>query len=728
MNKLKNKSQMIIIVSSFLIILISLIALVIAKSYAIYKLEKDYDVIKSVIGDFRGSVVNYKYYIDDTEVADMPSKDQYKYVSNSCDNANGSFDANDWSFKISDATTRVVNCSITFTKINNLYELVKSQSLGLDTVVGLDYDKISSDSNGKGVYSTTNTDSGKEVYFYRGDVNNNNVLFGGFCWKIVRTTETGGVKLIYNGIPSENNECNNIGIATTIGTSVFNSVYNDNASVGYMYGNTSATSYEETHKNTKDSDIKKYIDNWFSKYLSDYTGYLEDTVWCNDRSLVAGGENNSLDSTFKKSGYGKEVTGYGSLSRVSYDSISTNPSLKCIQNNDKFTVSTENGNGNLTYPVGTITADELVYAGTTGGGRQKGTACNNTKFYLYSNTNYWTMTPIFMYTNSRAYVNRFYSGRLVNNYSAEYTNTVRPMISLNGNLNITNGNGQPNSPLVISDIKKVDTNLNHNVKIGDYIYMVPSLASYTITSELTGCTGTSNTTTACNAKQNIKPSDLRIWRVLKINEDNTIEAISEYVSNETIYFYGKTGYMNWVGGYNTLAKQYYNKAYTLDPNDSSTPKKAFREIGFYDQTEWLTDENKIVFNSNWKNETSNNDYEKEGWGDVNYKYDVDLVKNILGNLIATNSSGTAKNYVLSSRVVGSYLANSTSGITENYFEGRYINTTGSVVEYNLYWYRLSTNLYSSNRRGAGVRPIITFKANINALGSGTKDSPWMLIN
>ena len=41
------------------------------------------------------------------------------------------------------------------------------------------------------------------VYYYKGNVENNNVLFGGFCWKIVRTTETGGVKIVYNGKPKD---------------------------------------------------------------------------------------------------------------------------------------------------------------------------------------------------------------------------------------------------------------------------------------------------------------------------------------------------------------------------------------------------------------------------------------------------------------------------------------------------------------------------------------------
>lgn len=38
------------------------------------------------------------------------------------------------------------------------------------------------------------------IYYYRGAVTDNNVVFGGYCWKMVRTTDTGGTKLIYNGV------------------------------------------------------------------------------------------------------------------------------------------------------------------------------------------------------------------------------------------------------------------------------------------------------------------------------------------------------------------------------------------------------------------------------------------------------------------------------------------------------------------------------------------------
>ena len=52
-----------------------------------------------------------------------------------------------------------------------------------------------------GLYTGEGSDTyANPVYYYKGNVQNNNVLFGGICWKIVRTTETGGVKIVYNGV------------------------------------------------------------------------------------------------------------------------------------------------------------------------------------------------------------------------------------------------------------------------------------------------------------------------------------------------------------------------------------------------------------------------------------------------------------------------------------------------------------------------------------------------
>lgn len=63
------------------------------------------------------------------------------------------------------------------------------------------------------------------IYYYRGAVDNNNVIFGGYCWQIVRTTDTGGIKMIYNGAvtgTSEEPTCENTAHADRIISTFFN--------------------------------------------------------------------------------------------------------------------------------------------------------------------------------------------------------------------------------------------------------------------------------------------------------------------------------------------------------------------------------------------------------------------------------------------------------------------------------------------------------------------------
>ena len=94
--------------------------------------------------------------------------------------------------------------------------------------------------NGNGVNEYT--ENGQKIYYYRGDVSNNNVIWGNLCWKIVRTTANGGTKMIYNGAPtvvSGAKQCNATGYATQINGTTYR--YNGSswspADVGYQYGN-----------------------------------------------------------------------------------------------------------------------------------------------------------------------------------------------------------------------------------------------------------------------------------------------------------------------------------------------------------------------------------------------------------------------------------------------------------------------------------------------------------
>ena len=87
----------------------------------------------------------------------------------------------------------------------SLEEIMHINNIGIDIENGVDFSKTSDEDglNGegtKGVYLRSGTENDDyPIYYYRGAVEDNNVIFNNICWKAVRTTDTGGVKLIYNG-------------------------------------------------------------------------------------------------------------------------------------------------------------------------------------------------------------------------------------------------------------------------------------------------------------------------------------------------------------------------------------------------------------------------------------------------------------------------------------------------------------------------------------------------
>ena len=325
----------------------------------------------------------------------------------------------------------------------NLYNLIKNNA---DTTTVIDY-SIRSGATGKetnGIYTTTATVGNIPVYYYRGQVDNN-IIFNNMCWKIIRTTETGGVKLIYNGVP-ENGTCKNTGEASQIGTSAFNESSNDNAYVGYMYGTAGSSTYEATHANINDSTIKTYIDNWYkNNFTEEETNQLEDTVYCNDRSMISGGNNNTLGTSYGTIGYGKNSTGYGVLKRSTYFTIKVEPSLVCQNENDKFTTKTENGNGALTYSVGLITLDETILAGFNTH-ESNSNDYNDVNNYLNTGFYFWTMSPAY-FTEGEAYVGHIRSTAYIDSGRVFTASPVRPVVSLKSNSIVSlTGNGTENNP------------------------------------------------------------------------------------------------------------------------------------------------------------------------------------------------------------------------------------------------------------------------------------------
>ena len=314
---------------------------------------------------------------------------------------------------------------------------------------GVKYDNSSVSQIATGLGDNTNgiykaEDDLGTSYYFRGNVQNNYVYFAKNWWQIIRINGDGTIRMIYTGNPNDSSA------NQYISKSAYNSSYNDNAYVGYMYGSAGSSTYEATHANTNNSTIKGVIDSWYQNNLSSYSAYIADAIYCNDREVVNVTYGSGTDTTtFNGNGTGTNESAYAGFNRTYVDHA---PTLKCKNKNDRFTVSSSLGNGALTNPIGLITSDEVVMGGGVGFDVTTMTYITNDNYYLYpANGNYWywTMTP-FAYAGGNAHVVGVSVYVFVYNGSVNDDGAVRPVVSLLSNA-ITGGDGTIGNPFYVNE-------------------------------------------------------------------------------------------------------------------------------------------------------------------------------------------------------------------------------------------------------------------------------------
>ncbi len=239
---------------------------------------------------------------------------------------------------------------------------------------------------------------------YEFSINNGDEMY----WKIVRINGDGTVRLAYTGVKEELTQG---GFKQT----EFNEYGEDEKDVGYTFA-TSATDTTQI-----DSTVKDEVDAWYDKYLKEsYSQYIADGIFCNDRKLTI------------------NDTGYHNFS---FSLRKSTPTLKCNNNEDKYTVSNLLGNGFLTNPVGLLTADEVALASDN----------------LKSELRYWTMTPDMYEIQNLDGVSSHQSFVFVgyNNYLLEapddnilYKHFIRPVINIKAGVLFT-GDGSSEKPYEI---------------------------------------------------------------------------------------------------------------------------------------------------------------------------------------------------------------------------------------------------------------------------------------
>ena len=216
------------------------------------KLDVSGDLIYKIKLDNNGKVVSVavkkgNYCISTTKDSSKVTKSD---VKEDCD---GFSVLANWYDECKDKNT--LRCKIL--SDNKTYDdSVKSEFVS--STSGINFKVISSDTNGKGLYYSTNQDVTDEnndgltnrIYYYRGDIKNNFVVLGDKCYKILRTTENGNVKLMYHDNANTDGTCNEKVVykesTELLGGQVENQVrFNygnrDATFTGYMTGDTKLT-------------------------------------------------------------------------------------------------------------------------------------------------------------------------------------------------------------------------------------------------------------------------------------------------------------------------------------------------------------------------------------------------------------------------------------------------------------------------------------------------------
>ena len=351
-------------------------------------------------------------------------------------NAQPNWNINTNSLKINNLSSNNTNCYLYFDS------LAKTKILTNKTLTNRPEINGPLTTDGNDVYYEALDDDGLSQYF-AGVVDNNWVRFAGYYWRIVRINGDGTIRIIYNGPTTDQT-----GETTQIGVSAFNNLANDNAYVGYMYGTPGSSTYEETHANINDSTIKTVIDNWYEANIANNSNFVNkidvNAGFCNDRS-IKNYETNLSWSMDTKKGYGLNYTAYNGFSKFGYEDSYKDifePTLYCPnKNHDLFTSKTSiKGNKKLTYPIGLITADEIVYAGAFGS--------QESNYYLNNNLVFWTMTADRFYKNDMARVFIEHFETTLGNYETKVAAGVRPVINLKANVTLT-GTGTKDNPYIV---------------------------------------------------------------------------------------------------------------------------------------------------------------------------------------------------------------------------------------------------------------------------------------
>ena len=174
------------------------------------------------------------------------------------------------------------------------------------------------------------------------------------------------------------------------------------------------------NQNTTSSTMKVGLEAWYERNLLNYSSYIEDTIYCNDRSY----------KNFESSGWNEN--GGKTDTYLQFKEYSVTSDLSCTKQTDQF--STSNESAKLKYPIGLATSPEMNIL--------------NNATVRKTGQYYWLASPDY-FNFSNAYERYVYSIGSIYYDFVNYSSGVRPAVSLISGTEYVSGDGSTDNPYIV---------------------------------------------------------------------------------------------------------------------------------------------------------------------------------------------------------------------------------------------------------------------------------------
>jgi len=247
-------------------------------------------------------------------------------------------------------------------------------------------------------------------------------------WNINDSTNKTSINNAHYTCWNETGECTTISYIYYISETI---LYYINITDGKSVEDTINEMLHDNGVNQVNSTMKSGVDAWYKHYiLEDYDDYIEDTIFCNDRSIKA------LN--------GWNPDGGITNSSLQFKEYNVTSDLSCTNTTDRFSIS--NNNAKLTYKVGLMSSPEMNIMNN-----------NNAR---KTRQIYWLASPLYFSGNlARGWY--VYASGVMQDDHVGYAYGVRPAISLRPGIEYSDGDGSMANPYV------VDSNIIRYSNSGD---------------------------------------------------------------------------------------------------------------------------------------------------------------------------------------------------------------------------------------------------------------------